>query len=107
MEIEMRYAAKAIEYCPGIGSPNPVVKPKEWLELGDETIKNILTEIILINKWNEAVKARQIDPLAENFIRTVLEIENYDKLSQENKKSQKNDYKTKLKQKMSQSKSTK
>jgi uncharacterized protein len=79
LKMYMDYATKAMQYCPGIGKPSPVVKPKSWLELGDETVKDILAEIILVRKWNKAVDSDKIQPIAENFLQVVLELENEDK----------------------------
>ncbi len=102
MEINMQYAAKAIEYCPGIGQPYPVVNPKNWLIIGEETVKNILAEVVLINKWNEAVKNNKIDALAENYIRTIFELDKKSK-GTEKKATGKKKYQQHLKQKLNDS----
>lgn len=74
IDIEMTYAAKAIEYCPGIGSPSPIVKAQEWLHVGEETLKDLLKEVILIKQWNEAVTSKKIVPSAENYLQNILKI---------------------------------
>jgi Fe-S-cluster containining protein len=72
LKIEMSYAQKAIEYCPGIGLPSPEVNPPEWLKTGEDTITYILAENVLIQKWHEAIHAKKIEATAENYIRTAL-----------------------------------
>ena len=74
IDIEMTYATKAIKYCPGIGTPFPLVNAQKWLHTGETTLKDLLKEIILIKQWNEAVEAKKIVPSAENYLKSVLNI---------------------------------
>lgn len=103
LEMEMSYATKAMDYCAGIGVPQPVVAPAEWFKVGEETVKNILAEVVLINKWNDAVKAKKIEPLAENFIHTIMELQTSPTVSESSSTNKKN-YQAKLKQKLKEQK---
>jgi len=103
LDMIMSYATKAIDYCPGIGTPHPVVVPAEWFKVGEETVKNILAEVVLINKWNDAVDKKKIDALAENFIRTILELQT-SPITSESSASIKKNYQSRLKQKLKEQK---
>lgn len=74
IDIEMTYAVKAIEYCPGVGTPKKVVNSQKWLRIGEVTLKNLLKEAVLIKQWNKAVEAGKIVPSAENYLKNILQI---------------------------------
>ena len=74
LRIQMQYTAKAMRYCPGIGTPRPIVKPKSWMTIGQKTVVNILEEIVLIKKYNKAVEKKEITSTADNYLRIVLEM---------------------------------
>jgi len=110
IDIEMTYAVKAIEYCPGIGTPNPTINSKKWLQVGEETLKDLLKEVILIKQWNEAVKAKKIVPSAENYLKNILQIPKFypthvsnkpEKKSGKQAKNDRKSYQNRVRQKLS------
>ena len=76
LTMEMTLAQKGIEYCPSIGSPSPVIDPKNWLKIGEKAVKAIIYDHLLVKKWNEAVNKRQVQAVAENFLKLILTMEN-------------------------------
>ena len=105
----MTYAAKAIEYCPGIGAPHKIVNSKKWLQVGEETLKDLLKEVILIKQWNEAVKAKKITPSAENYLKNILKIPQFypghnssstQSLEKEQGKKERKSYQNRVRQKL-------
>lgn len=101
LDIQMSYAQKAIEYCPGIGSPSPEVNAPEWLKIGEDTIMYILAENVLIKKWHEAINAKKIEATAENYVLSALSMKETGKKPEPNaNKSKKKNYQKILKQKL-------
>ncbi len=74
-DIEIFYTDKSIEYCPGIGNDAPLIDDLEWSKLGKTTIKDLLNNNVLIQKWNEAVKKGTISKSAKNFLLTIINLE--------------------------------
>ena len=68
----MTFAEKAKEYCPGIGSPSPIINDKKWMNAGKKAITDLLQEVILIQKWNKAVNEGKLSPVAENYLTLIL-----------------------------------
>jgi Fe-S-cluster containining protein len=75
-EIRMSYAAKAEEYCEGIGPGAPKVDTPRWIQVGAATIKNILEDIKLVQEWNSAVEQERIRGTARNYLATIFQLEN-------------------------------
>ncbi|TFF90771.1 MAG: YkgJ family cysteine cluster protein [Promethearchaeota archaeon] len=74
-KIKMDYTDKAIEYCPGIGEEAPDIDEVKWILVGKETIEQMQDDKVLITKWNEAVKAGEIEPSVKNYLITLLNLE--------------------------------
>jgi len=75
-KLEIYYTTKGLQFCPGIKQTAPLIEKNEWIELGKITIKNLIENNVLIEKWNDAVTKGKIKPSAKNFILTVLNLEN-------------------------------
>lgn len=75
LDVHMDLAKKAIEYCPGLDSEKEIDK-NYWMEIGKMATAALLKEVILIKKWNNAVKEKKIAPLAKNYLRVVLNLIN-------------------------------
>lgn len=100
LDIQMNFAEKAIEYCPGIGGNSPEIDPKFWMEIGKDAISSILKEVVLIKKWNQAIEEKKIQPLAENYLRIVLNLIEQDSTPIKQKKSKKKTYQARLREKI-------
>ncbi len=74
LAIEMTFTEKAKEYCPGIGAPSPIINDKKWMNAGKKAITDLLQEVILIQKWNKAVKEGTLSPVAENYLTLILNL---------------------------------
>ncbi|MHA1646286.1 MAG: YkgJ family cysteine cluster protein [Promethearchaeota archaeon] len=98
-QMEMNWTVKAIDYCEGIGDPNPEINMEEWSLLGRFTLENLEKEKVLIQQWNDAVNAGKISGTAENYLRIVLNLIDKEKYPAE-KKSEKKNYKNRVKSKL-------
>ncbi len=72
IKITMSYTEKAKQYCLGVGVPNPVVDAEKWMKIGRKTVRNIVEEAAIIEKWNKAVESGKITPKAENYIKNII-----------------------------------
>ncbi|MBD3255268.1 MAG: hypothetical protein GF383_09260 [Candidatus Lokiarchaeota archaeon] len=73
-KIKMRYTEKGKKYCPGITKDAPLVDLSEWIKVGKQTLEELNDNYVLMEKWNEAVEKKAIEPNAKNFLRTVLNL---------------------------------
>ncbi len=102
IDIHMRYTEKALEYCPGINEMAPEITPEPWLQDGQQAVKEILAEHVLITKWNSAVKEGKIKASAENYLRIILNMTDKQKkpIKQSVNVSTKKSYQSRLKKKL-------
>ncbi|UYP48360.1 hypothetical protein NEF87_004645 [Candidatus Lokiarchaeum ossiferum] len=104
IDIHMRYTEKSLEYCPGISDNSPEIIAEPWLKDGQQAVKEILSEHVLIKKWNTAVKEGKITASAENYLRIILNMT--DKQKEPSKKpvseTAKKSYQSRLKKKLQQ-----
>lgn len=74
-EIELFYAEKGKQYCPGISSEAPIINLDYWIELGNKTIKELNDNFIIIEKWNKSVKSGHVIPSIRNFLLNIFKLE--------------------------------
>lgn len=99
LDIKMNFTQKAIEYCPGLSS-NTEIDKVYWLDIGKMATAAILKEVILVKKWNKAVEEKKIKPIAENYLRIVLNLFENKKKIKINKKTIKKNYQSIIKRKL-------
>jgi len=73
--IKVFYTEKGLQYCQGIGEEEPIIEMDNWVQLGKRVIQDLAKNTVLIKKWNESVKKKQILPSVRNFILTILNLE--------------------------------
>ena len=104
IDIQMRYTAKALEFCPGINENSPEIIAEPWLKDGKQAVKEILLEHVLIKKWNSAVTEGKLNASAENYLRIILNMtdkQNHPRKQSEPETSKKS-YQSRLKKKLQQ-----
>ncbi len=72
--IKIFYTEKGLQYCAGIEEA-PIIERDEWIQLGRRVIQDLAKNLVLIKKWNESVKKKQILPSVRNFILTIINLE--------------------------------
>jgi len=73
--IKVLYTEKGLQYCQGIGEESPTIEMDNWIQLGQRVIKDLTKNTVLIKRWNESVKKKQIIPSVRNFILTIFNLE--------------------------------
>jgi len=73
--IKVFYTEKGLQYCQGIGEEEPIIEMENWVQLGKRVIQDLAKNTVLIKKWNESVKKKQILPSVRNFILTIINLE--------------------------------
>ncbi len=102
IDIEMNYTEKALEFCPGIDEKYPKISSNYWLTIGKQAVKEILSEHILIKRWNKIIEEGRVSATAENFLRVILNQPDKIKNSilKKSKKTEKKTYQNRLKEKL-------
>ena len=72
--IKIFYTEKGLQYCAGI-EETPIIERDKWIQLGRRVIQDLAKNLVLIKKWNESVKKKQILPSVRNFILTIINLE--------------------------------
>lgn len=72
--LDVFYTEKSLEYCQGIGEDSPIINLDKWIELGQDVIRDLGKNNILIKKWNESVKNGKIVSSVRNFILTIFNL---------------------------------
>jgi len=72
--IKILYTEKGLQYCAGIEEA-PIIEMDKWIQLGRKVIQDLAKNLVLIKKWNESVKNKQISPSVRNFILTIINLE--------------------------------
>ena len=72
--IKIFYTEKGLQYCAGIEEA-PIIEMDKWIQLGRRVIQDLAKNLVLIKKWNESVKNKQISPTVRNFILTIINLE--------------------------------
>ena len=73
--IKVFYTEKGLQYCQGIGGESPNIEMDNWIQLGQRVIQDLAKNTVLIKRWNESVKKKEILPSVRNFILTILNLE--------------------------------
>ncbi|MCK4382001.1 MAG: YkgJ family cysteine cluster protein, partial [Candidatus Lokiarchaeota archaeon] len=73
--IKIFYTEKGLQYCQGIGEEAPIIEMDNWIQLGQRVIQDLTKNTVLIKKWNESVKKKEILPSVRNFILTIFNLE--------------------------------
>ncbi|MHA1719303.1 MAG: hypothetical protein DRO88_10005 [Promethearchaeia archaeon] len=100
MDITMVYAAKAIEYCPGIRKSKHLIDNTKWMAIGKATIKNIFKDSIFIERWNKAVKNNKIKPFAENYLKIIADFSETSPDNPKKREKKKISYKQRIRKKI-------
>ena len=72
--IKIFYTEKGLQFCAGIEEA-PIIEMDKWIQLGRRVIQDLAKNLVLIKKWNESVKNKQISPTVRNFILTIINLE--------------------------------
>ncbi len=73
--IKVFYTEKGLQYCQGIEDKSPIIEMDNWIQIGQKIIQDLTKNTVLIKKWNEKVKKKQILPSARNYILTIINLE--------------------------------
>jgi Fe-S-cluster containining protein len=73
--IKVFYTEKGLQYCQGIEDKSPIIEMDNWIQIGQKIIQDLTKNTVLIKKWNEIVKKKQILPSARNYILTIINLE--------------------------------
>ena len=100
MNVSIEYAAKAIEYCPGIKKSSPLIGNTKWMIIGKLTLENIIRDAIFIKRWNKAVESNKVKPIAENYLKIITDFSKTSKKPQKKLEKNKISYKQRIRKKI-------
>ncbi|MBD3353618.1 MAG: hypothetical protein GF364_19195 [Candidatus Lokiarchaeota archaeon] len=75
-KLNLIYASKALEYCPGISKHAPIVKKRKKLKLIRKIILEIEKDKQIVTKWNKKIKNNEIEPKATSYILFLAKLDN-------------------------------
>jgi len=75
-DFKIFYTEKAKTYCPGIAPDSPIIEYDYWIEIGNETLKELEKNYRFNENWNKSVKNGNVIPNVKNYISVIYKISN-------------------------------
>lgn len=75
--INIFYAEKGKQYCPGIKNEAPLINNDYWIRIGRRTLKDLKQNYKVIKEWNDSVRKGKIKPTPKKFLTTIFDLNNF------------------------------